>query len=58
MPTLELSETEARLLKEMLEADLSDLRMEISSTDLMSFRNELHQKEDVIKRLIQRLKSA
>jgi hypothetical protein len=57
MPTLELTTVEASLLKEILTTDLSDLRMEISDTDLKSFRDKLKEKEEVIKQLIARLGS-
>jgi hypothetical protein len=56
MPKLEFTKAEVSLLKEILETDRSDLRMEISSTDLKNLR-ELHEKEKAIKRLIERLGS-
>ena len=57
MPTIELTPAEAELLKEILTIDLGELRMEIADTDLKSFRQNLKQKEEVIKRLIERLGS-
>lgn len=57
MPTLELTTAQASLLKEILHADLSDLRMEISDTDLKTFRDKLKEKEEAIKQLIERLES-
>jgi hypothetical protein len=57
MPTLDLTPDEAELLKEILTIDLGELRMEIADTDLKSFRQYLKQKEEVIKRLIERLGS-
>ncbi|MGE5307318.1 MAG: hypothetical protein ACM3TN_28770 [Alphaproteobacteria bacterium] len=57
MPTLELTTAEASLLKEILKTDLGDLRMEISDTDLKSFRDKLKDKEEMIKQLIERLGS-
>jgi hypothetical protein len=57
MPTLELTAAEASLLREILKTDLSDLRMEISDTDLKSFRDKLKEKEEMIKQLIERLGS-
>ncbi|HEY7320368.1 MAG TPA: hypothetical protein VIE89_22605 [Candidatus Binatia bacterium] len=57
MPTLQLTATEAILLKEILETNLSDLRMEIAGTDLKSFRDKLKEKEAVITQLIERLGS-
>ena len=58
MPTIKLSVAEASLLKEILMTDLSDLRMEISDTDLKSFRDKLKEKEAVITQLIERLESS
>jgi hypothetical protein len=58
MPTLQLTATEASLLKETLETNLSDLRMEIAGTDLKSFRDKLKEKETVITQLIERLGSS
>ena len=58
MPTIQLTEAEANLLKEILETNLSDLRMEVAATDLKSFRDKLKEKEAVIKRLMERLGSS
>ena len=58
MPTLELIAAEVILLKEILENNLSDLRMEIAGTDLKSFRDKLKEKETVITQLIERLGSS
>ena len=55
MPKLELTDDEARLLKEILQSYLGDLRMEIADTDLQSFRNKLRSNEELIKRIIDRL---
>jgi hypothetical protein len=57
MPTFELTAAQASLLKEILETNLGDLRMEISATDLKSFRDKLKDREEIIKQLIDRLKS-
>lgn len=57
MPTIELTPDEAELLKDILTTDLGELRMEIGDTDLKSFRQHLKKKEEVIKRLIERLAS-
>ena len=54
MPKLELTDDEARLLKEILQSYLGDLRMEIADTDLQSFRNKLRSNEELIKRIIDR----
>jgi hypothetical protein len=48
MPNIQLTAAEATLLKEILETNLSDLRMEIAGTDLKSFRDKLKEKEAVI----------
>jgi hypothetical protein len=48
---------ERNTLKEILESDLADLRMEIAGTDLKSFRDKLKEKEAIIIRLIERLSS-
>jgi hypothetical protein len=55
MPNLELTTEEALLLKEILQSDLGDLRMEIADTDLQSFRDKLRSNEELIKRIIDRL---
>ncbi len=55
MPMLAITTAEGSLLKEILTADLSDLRMEIADTDLKTFRDKLKEKEEVIKHLIERL---
>ncbi len=58
MPTIQLTAAEANLLKEILETNLSDLRMEVGATDLKSFRDKLKEKEAIIKQLIERLESS
>ena len=55
MPTIQLTEAETNLLKEILETNLSDLRMEVAATDLKPFRDKLKDKETVITQLIERL---
>ena len=55
MANLELTAEEALLLKEILQSDLGDLRMEIADTDLQSFREKLRKNEELIKRMIDRL---
>ena len=49
---LELTDEEKGLLKEMLESNLSDLRMEIRETDTRNFREMLKNKEQVIKKIL------
>ena len=55
MPTIELTTVEAKLLKEILENDERDLRMEISGTDLKDLRDKLKEREVTIRQLIERL---
>ena len=55
MPTIELTTVEASLLKEILENDERDLRMEIAGTDLKDLRDRLKEREATIRRLIERL---
>lgn len=55
MPTIELTSVEADLLKEVLESDLRDLRMEIAGTDLKEFRDKLKEREATMRQLIERL---
>jgi hypothetical protein len=57
MPKLELTADEALLLKEILQSELGDLRMEIAGTDLQSFRDKLKSNEELIKRIIDRLQA-
>lgn len=50
-----LSEEERGILGEILECDLSDLRMEIANTDRMDFREMLKTRKEVLKKVIQAL---
>ncbi len=52
---IDITSEEAGMLKEILESYLSDLRMEIGSTENMNFREEMKKREDFLKRLIQKL---
>jgi len=56
MPELTLTDIEAWTLKETLESYLSDLRMEVADTDLMDFRENLKEKEIVLKNILKKLK--
>jgi hypothetical protein len=47
-----LSSEEAVILREIIEAYLSDLRMEIADTDRMDFRDELKKKEIFLKDML------
>lgn len=55
MKQLQLSAEEQRVLAEVLEADISDLRMEIADTDNADFREMLKQKERVMKHILAEL---
>jgi hypothetical protein len=56
MVQIEITSEEAQMLMEILEAYLSDLRMEIADTEQMDFREGLKRREVFLKELIQRLK--
>jgi len=56
MPELLLTDIEVWTLKETLESSLSDLRMEVADTDLMDFRENLKEKEIVLKNILKKLK--
>lgn len=55
---MELNEKEAKLLHDILESDLSDLRMEISNTDSQTFKEGLKEKEGLMSGLLKKLVSA
>lgn len=55
MVRLELTDTEAVDLKEILTYYLSELRMEIADTDSMDFRENLKRREVFLKDLIGQL---
>jgi len=55
MHTLELSSEEAYVLRETLEAYLSDLRMEIADTDRMDFRDQLKHRRELLERVLSAL---
>jgi hypothetical protein len=52
MVNLELTPTEAEILKMVLENYLSDLRMEIASTDSMDYREGLKARKMVLKKVV------
>ncbi|HEU5249113.1 MAG TPA: hypothetical protein VFW15_03935 [Thermoanaerobaculia bacterium] len=54
--TIQLADQEAEVLASILEEYVSELRMEISNTDSMDFREELKRKEAILKSLLDRLK--
>jgi hypothetical protein len=53
--TLELSDKEKELLKDILELCLGDLREEIVKTESSKWKPLLHDEEDTIKKIIQKL---
>ncbi|HZD55069.1 MAG TPA: hypothetical protein VE080_02320 [Candidatus Aquicultoraceae bacterium] len=52
---LRLSESEAELLRGILEADRATLLLEIARTDRRSMREALKRREDVLKGILERL---
>ena len=58
MPKLDLNNEEARMLREILESYLSDLRMEIADTDSMDFREMLKGRKEVLNKAIAALQEA
>ena len=53
--TIALADDEADVLRSVLEEYISELRMEISNTDSMDFREDLKRKEAILKSLVSRL---
>jgi hypothetical protein len=53
--TIQLADEEAEILKSVLEEYISELRMEVSNTDNMDFREALKRKEAILKRLVGQL---
>lgn len=58
MIQLELSAKELEILLEILDTDLSDLRMEIADTDRMDFREMLKTRKAVIAKVLTTLREA
>ena len=56
MARLDLSPEEARMLRDVLESYLSDLRMEIAGTESVSFRENLKKTEAFLRDLLSRLR--
>jgi uncharacterized protein YlxP (DUF503 family) len=57
MTAFDLNEREREVLRGVLEEYVSDLRMEISNTDSQDFRDELKEREALLKGILGRLKS-
>ena len=55
MPEISMSEQDARVLRETLEARLIELRREISHTDSPRFRETLYEVDGALERLINQL---
>jgi hypothetical protein len=55
MARLDLNEGESATLRETLEEYLSDLRMEIAGTDSQDLRDELKNREGVLRGIASRL---
>lgn len=53
---IELTEEEGKILRHALEVYLSDLREEITKTEKHEWKAGLHNEEDVLKRIIKKLK--
>jgi hypothetical protein len=49
---LDLTDEEKTVLAETLKSYLADLRVEISNTDLMDFREQLKAKKDVLNKIL------
>jgi hypothetical protein len=54
--TIEVADDEAEVLRSVLEEYISELRMEVSNTDNMDFREDLKRKEEILKALVGRLR--
>lgn len=55
MIRLDLTEEQAMMLRDVLESYLSNLRMEIASTESKELRDQLKEGETFLKELIERL---
>ena len=58
MIQLDLTKEEKDILTEILENDLSDLRMEITDTDSLDFREMLKKQKEVLKKALETLRQA
>ena len=57
MIRIELTETEAAVLTEILVSYLSDLRGEIVRTEKKEWRSDMKDRENMVKEIIQRLRT-
>ena len=53
--SVELTQEETALLKELLESALGEIKAEVRHTDTSDFRRNLREKEDRIRQLLDRL---
>ena len=58
MVELDISNEERKILADALESQLSDLRMEISSTDRKDVRDQLKRRKQVLKKALDALSPA
>jgi hypothetical protein len=56
MIQIDLSRSEREILVQVLEADLSDLRMEIAHTDLLEYREGLKDRKRVLSKVLEALR--
>jgi hypothetical protein len=54
--TIQIADDEVEVLRSVLDEYISELRMEVSNTDSMDFREELKRKEEILKGLAGRLR--
>ncbi|MGH9884776.1 MAG: hypothetical protein ACREBE_04570 [bacterium] len=54
---LDLTTDDARMLRELLENYLPDLRREVARTEVRTLRHELVLRQDLAERLLERLES-
>jgi len=52
---LDLTREEVEMLKDALQGQISDLRMEIANTDRLAFRDQLKVRKEAIKKLFNAL---
>jgi hypothetical protein len=55
MGEFDLTDEELKIVRDVLENYIADLRMEISHTDSMDFRETLKRKEEVLKNVLSKL---
>jgi hypothetical protein len=55
MVRIELTSEQAEALRQVVESDISNLRMEIADTEDQAFREELKEREEFLKALLRQL---